>query len=266
MTGRNLPTDSFATLSTSGYNYEGGNLLPKSLTEEARILFLSDSAIRRECIGRAFGERAATWRITCLPEDGVRDEEAAVVIVDLKSRLLDASAFDALTGRLRAFAPAAALIALTDRQDVAFAEEALRHGWRGCITATLGADIAIAAIRLVIAGGVYVPSGMIRHFVSMTKGTVITPAPADMSTLRRCGPLPGIALTPRELEILEHLEQGKPNKLIAFALSISESTVKVHIRNLMRKLNATNRTQLAFMHRGGALHAVGVRGTLDAVY
>jgi DNA-binding NarL/FixJ family response regulator len=56
-------------------------------------------------------------------------------------------------------------------------------------------------------------------------------------------------LTEREAEILASIEMGKPNKVIAYELGISESTVKVHARNLMTKLHAANRTHLAFLAR-----------------
>jgi len=53
--------------------------------------------------------------------------------------------------------------------------------------------------------------------------------------------------TPRQAAVVEALRQGKPNKIIAYELDMRESTVKVHIRHIMKKLNATNRTQVAFM-------------------
>ena len=54
-------------------------------------------------------------------------------------------------------------------------------------------------------------------------------------------------ITKRELELLEKVQRGLQNKLIAFELGISESTVKVHMRNLMRKLKARNRTEVVFL-------------------
>jgi DNA-binding NarL/FixJ family response regulator len=50
-------------------------------------------------------------------------------------------------------------------------------------------------------------------------------------------------LTPRQLEVLDRLREGKPNKLIARDLNMTEATVKVHVRQIMRKLGAANRTQ-----------------------
>ncbi len=56
-------------------------------------------------------------------------------------------------------------------------------------------------------------------------------------------------LTSRQVAVLAHLRQGKPNKIIAHDLRMSESTVKVHIRNIMRKMGATNRTQAVYKAR-----------------
>ena len=54
-------------------------------------------------------------------------------------------------------------------------------------------------------------------------------------------------LTPSEQRVLELLKEGKPNKVIARELDIEETTVKVHVRRIMKKLNAANRTQAALV-------------------
>jgi DNA-binding NarL/FixJ family response regulator len=56
-----------------------------------------------------------------------------------------------------------------------------------------------------------------------------------------------IEFSPRQLQVLELLQQGKQNKIIAYELGMCESTVKVHIRHIMRKLNARNRTQVVLL-------------------
>ena len=53
--------------------------------------------------------------------------------------------------------------------------------------------------------------------------------------------------TARQAAVIDALRQGKPNKIIAYELKMRESTVKVHVRNIMKKLNATNRTQVAYL-------------------
>jgi DNA-binding NarL/FixJ family response regulator len=56
-----------------------------------------------------------------------------------------------------------------------------------------------------------------------------------------------IALTPRELSVVALLREGKPNKLIAAQFEMQESTVKVHVRTILKKLRVTNRTHAAFV-------------------
>ncbi len=55
------------------------------------------------------------------------------------------------------------------------------------------------------------------------------------------------ALSPRQILVAKALRQGTPNKVIAYDLNMCESTVKVHVRHIMKKLKAKNRTQVAFL-------------------
>ena len=52
--------------------------------------------------------------------------------------------------------------------------------------------------------------------------------------------------TARQIEVVNALRRGKANKIIAYELNLRESTVKVHIRNIMKKMKATNRTEVAY--------------------
>jgi len=67
--------------------------------------------------------------------------------------------------------------------------------------------------------------------------------------------LPAEELSPRELEVLRLLAEGKPNKLIGADLSITEVTVKSHVQSLFKKLNVLSRTEaIAVANRKGLLH------------
>ena len=59
--------------------------------------------------------------------------------------------------------------------------------------------------------------------------------------------MPDVCFTPRELDIRDLLRRGMQNKLIAYELGISQSTVKAHLRSIMMKLKAKNRTEAACM-------------------
>jgi DNA-binding NarL/FixJ family response regulator len=81
--------------------------------------------------------------------------------------------------------------------------------------------------------------------------TVVAPAIAAKLAER----LPAEELSPRELEVLQLLAEGKPNKLIGVAMSIAEVTVKSHVQSVFRKLNVLSRTEaIAVANRRGLLH------------
>jgi DNA-binding NarL/FixJ family response regulator len=103
---------------------------------------------------------------------------------------------------------------------------ALESGARGFVpTQTAGLPITSAAISLVSAGGTFVPANL------------MLTSPQDRSPRR---------LTARQGAVFTHLRLGKPNKIIAYELGMCESTVKVHVKNIMQKMGATNRTQAAY--------------------
>ena len=99
--------------------------------------------------------------------------------------------------------------------------------------------IAKAALRLIVVGGSYFPrtphGGL----------SVIGAAPAQIAEVL---PLTSI-LTPRELVVMELLAQGTANKIIAYRLGMSQSTVKVHVHNILKKLKVRNRTEAAVTAR-----------------
>ena len=108
---------------------------------------------------------------------------------------------------------------------------ALKSGAQGFIpTRTTGIPITFAAIRFITEGGVFAPLDLL---LTKRLDRVV-----EAAQERR--------LTPRQLTVLNHIQQGKANKIIAHELGMSESTVKVHVRNIMRKMGATNRTQAAY--------------------
>ena len=115
------------------------------------------------------------------------------------------------------------------------------RGAKGFIPVTMEFGIAIEAVRLVLAGGAYVPADFLLRPAS-PGGALQQDRPAFD------------AVTSRELTVVRAIQQGKQNKVIASELRMAESTVKVHVRNIMRKLSAKNRTDVAikFTHLSGA--------------
>jgi len=95
------------------------------------------------------------------------------------------------------------------------------------------ARVVAEAIELARAGGTFVP---VSGFLALRE--VICAAVESK-------PLMPSFLTTRQGAVAEALRKGKANKIIAYELNMCESTVKVHVRNIMKKVQATNRTQVA---------------------
>jgi DNA-binding NarL/FixJ family response regulator len=132
------------------------------------------------------------------------------------------------------------LVLLSDAEDAEqprTLRSALKSGAHGFIpTRDTGIAVTVAAIRFVKAGGTFAP-------IELLMAARQDHASGIPETARQN------LLTSRQMAVLSHLQQGKANKIIAHELSMSESTVKVHVRNIMRKVGATNRTQAAYKAR-----------------
>ncbi|WP_157929472.1 LuxR family transcriptional regulator [Phyllobacterium zundukense] len=110
---------------------------------------------------------------------------------------------------------------------------ALHHGIRGYLSTKVGVDVCIEAISLAIAGGIFIAAENTNDLQGIL-------AKKDFEA-RSAG-----KFTPRERDIIQLLREGKANKSIAYELHLAANTVKVHMHNIMRKLNATNRTEAIF--------------------
>ncbi len=127
--------------------------------------------------------------------------------------------------------PHASVVVLSHSRESRLVREVMECGVKAFIPLTMGFAVAIEAVKFVLAGGTYVPPESL-----MEAGAAAQPVHRGNS------PNP---VTLREQAIIQAIQQGKSNKIIAYELNLCESTVKVHIRNIMRKLRAKNRTEVA---------------------
>ncbi|WP_418124147.1 response regulator [Variovorax sp. 160MFSha2.1] len=148
--------------------------------------------------------------------------------------------------------PAVPVIVLSGYEDPAIMRSALERGVLGFIPKAYSPDVMLSAVRLVLAGGVYVPPMML---TAVPPGIVAGMAQqaGTEAIVRGTGGGGGggtqtlehlrSVLTERQVEVLQLLSQGKPNKLIGRSLGISEGTVKIHLAAIFRALNVRNRTE-----------------------
>ncbi|WP_404385877.1 LuxR C-terminal-related transcriptional regulator [Caenispirillum salinarum] len=158
---------------------------------------------------------------------------ADLVIMDLRMPGVEGAA--CLTRVTKAFAPAPVVV-LSASQAVDDILAVARAGLAAYLPKTMPGPAMVAALRLVLLGERYFPASAFEAAGGSGDSILLREAPA-----RKPNPL-GL-LSAREREILEHMIEGETNKAIAKSLTLQEITVKVHLRNIYRKMGAANRTQ-----------------------
>jgi len=140
--------------------------------------------------------------------------------------------------------PAPPVIVLSDCEEAEEVVAAFSEGVQGYIPTSLAPSLVLHAIRIVLAGGTFFPADALVRARRLLRPEIECAPRTDHVTIKHREQWP-----PRQLEVLHLLVQGKANKEIAQILGIEEGTVKVHLRQIMRKLGVTNRTQAAIAAR-----------------
>lgn len=145
---------------------------------------------------------------------------------------------------LRTENPALRFVLLVDVNDPIKVENALRVPAHAFLSHKMSCEALVKVLEVVLAdGAVFFSIDLMTHLLSRAHDSVEEAAPVMPS-------LPPLAangrpLSDREVDILSCLTDGASNKLIARRFGIAESTVKIHVKGILRKINAQNRTQAA---------------------
>ena len=161
---------------------------------------------------------------------GVVAAHADLDLVLLDLRLPDVVGFEAIL-RLRAANSSLPLVVMSGEMEPALMRAALDHGALGFIPKSSTSKVILGALRLVLAGGVYVP-----------REAMGAPASNGVPGPSRAVPT-GLDLTPRQMDVLRLMLAGKSNKSIGRELDLAEGTVKNHVAAVLKALGVTTRTQ-----------------------
>ncbi len=112
-------------------------------------------------------------------------------------------------------------------------QQSLEHGASGFIHKSEGQGILLNAIRLILSGGSYFPTSLL--------SSSTTPFEKQITDITQ------LSLTPRQHQVLKHITQGQPNKIIADFLGCTESTIRVHATAIFKALGVNNRTEAAII-------------------
>ena len=206
--------------------------------EAGHIVFAHPVKLFRDCFKRALQETcryeikdysSVNQAVECIDYD-----KTVLVVLGLRPGFVSTE-FEWLDTINEAIGDRLPVVVTGDCEDPHFVTELLSKGVRGYIPTSLDLAIVGHALGLISAGGVFAPASCLMnlHSEQGTSGVSKTGDHAD--------------LTAKQMAVVEAIRRGKPNKTIAYELNMCESTVKVHVRNIMKKLHARNRTQIAYI-------------------
>ncbi len=160
-------------------------------------------------------------------------------------------------GALKEAAPGVHVLLLTVSEDEGDLTAAMQAGADGYLLKTVESDQLCDSIIKVMAGESVISPEMMTKFVTAFRAKTPSPPPCGDNENVVAPPLPDTALkslSVREREVLVLIARGDSNKLIARELDIAETTVKVHVQHIFRKLQLPSRVQVAVY---AAAHGLG---------
>ncbi len=203
-----------------------------------RILLIDDHTLFRSGV-RALLQRQADFEVVDEAADGVEGIKRAkrhrpdVILLDLNMPGLSGlEALQLLTEDL----PECAVIVLTVSEEGEELACALRSGARGYLIKNIETEALTSAIRRAAGGEPVISDTMTAKLVQQFQAPS-APVPSMRSEV--------VPLTAREHDIVRGLVRGESNKVIARDLGVAESTVKIHVQNILKKLNLASRVQVA---------------------
>lgn len=222
------------------------------------IVIINDQVLPRSCIVNILKRELAGFEIAEMATtgdlNGTEGRDVRLIAFNLgDAEITDPSVEDRLS-LIEELCPHAHVALLSNRDDEATATAAMQRGVRGFLPSSIPVEVAVAALRLILAGGVYRPLPIVKQNSATMRECAARSEPLAVrvhSGLAKLVPERIQAdLTPREQHVLAALKLGLPNKLIALKLNLSENTVKMHIQHIMRKCRARNRTEAVLRWSG----------------
>jgi DNA-binding NarL/FixJ family response regulator len=168
---------------------------------------------------------------------------AAVVLLNLTEVGLDDHRLSSVIAAIGSSLPDLPVAVLSDNGDIEVILKVMAHGFHGYLPMSMEPVLVAQALRFIAAGGIFLP---VQSLLTRLQVSAADNLPLELPGAPTPAPV-GNRLTPRELTVLKLVAQGKSNKQIARDLNTRESTVKVHVHHIMKKLGAANRTQLALL-------------------
>jgi two-component system nitrate/nitrite response regulator NarL len=181
--------------------------------------------------------------------------QPALVIIEVKQ---NASRLWEVVRQVKDQCPQARIMALADQFDLSLVRFGHDAGVDGFCLAASAPEVLIKSLELVMLGETVLPFAVLRSITDRSPQAGDQPFQDNSVAEPKLPDLEACKFSAREVAILRCLMQGEPNKVIARKLEITEATIKVHVKAILRKIGASNRTQAAMWasqrlpRRGGA--------------
>lgn len=207
------------------------------MIEGNSVLIVGRNEILREGLRRILVETGFDARaispdgLMAAMEDGVAFAPQ-LIILDSGLEAADLEACRALRDHL----PSARLVLLGEECDLESAASAFAVGADGYLGKAISCEPLIGALKLILMGEKVLPSQAVEALMRLRTHSLC----GDVDSWRT-----SVNLSDREVQILSCLIEGEANKIISRRLDITEATVKVHVKAILRKLRVQNRTQAA---------------------
>ena len=222
-----------------------------------RVILIDDHALFRVGL-QGLLERRGIDVVAAVgdPEEGIRlaaAEKPDLLLIDLRMPKMDGLSVLRHLAREQMALSAVVLTMSPDETDLA---TALQLGARGYLLKDMEPDELVASLHNILTGNVAVAPGLTSVLAELVKQG----HPSSQDDHQWFD-----SLTPRELEILKHLSEGQSNKVIAQRLEITDGTVKLHVKAVLRKLGVRSRVEAAVMavENGFRRHERGTRKIAD---
>ena len=220
-----------------------------------RLLLVDDHSLFRRGL-KALLAQDDRFEVTCEAGDVgealrcLQQQGPDVILLD--NHLPGVRGVDAIA-TLKEAAPSAHVLMLTVSEDENDLAAALQAGAAGYLLKTMESDQLAETIVKVMEGETVISPEMMTKLVSVFRRRPAAPPPTPAPSATAPAPLESVQpavvrpdlLSPREREILKLIARGDSNKLIARALDIAETTVKIHVQHILRKLGLSSRVQAA---------------------
>jgi DNA-binding NarL/FixJ family response regulator len=211
-----------------------------------KLALIDDRALDRECLAQSLISHGLNMDVEVFSTVGMwrnaSKSRHAGILINIGRAEFSADGIGQDIKQLLCDFPSMPVLVLAENRDLRQILRAFEVGVKGYISSAIGLPVCIGAISLALAGGVFISAENLNDLRQLLVA-------AEDRERRKAA-----MFTQRESNVIDALTQGKPNKIIAYELDLRESTVKVHIRNIMKKLNARNRTEIIFKISGLALN------------